>query len=76
MAGHAELRSIIFPLLGAGQGGASPAEVIGPMIDGLLGFVSDSDNQALAQVMRDIYIRAYTEEELTIVATELRRRLT
>jgi O-acetyl-ADP-ribose deacetylase (regulator of RNase III) len=75
-AGDGRLRSVIFPLLGTGQGGADAVEVIDPMVDGLTGFLSDGDNQALAEDLRDVYICAYTQEDVETVIAGLGRRLT
>jgi TIR domain len=73
--GKSHLESIIFPLLGTGQGGADTTEVIDPMVDGMISFLTDVDNQALISPLKDIYICAYTEEDLEIVTAGLDRRL-
>lgn len=74
--GKGRMESIIFPLLGTGQGGADTAEVIDPMVDGLVSFLSDRDNQALAGTLQDIYISAYTQEDVGTVTAVLKQRLT
>jgi len=68
------LTSIIFPLLGTGQAGAQTHEVIGPMINGLLDFLTDEDNQELAKILRDIYISAYTQEDVEITIAALSKK--
>jgi O-acetyl-ADP-ribose deacetylase (regulator of RNase III) len=72
--GEGELRSVIFPLFGTGQGGAEVGEVIGPMLDGLAGYLSDPDNAALAGVLREVYICAYAVEDVEIVIKEVAAR--
>lgn len=74
--GQGRLKSIVFPLLGTGQGGADTAEVIDPMVDGLISFLSDADNRALAEELRDVYISAYTQEDVDTVTAALQQRLT
>lgn len=74
--GDGRLRSLIFPLLGTGEGGADTTEVIDPMIDGLISFFSDADNQALAETLQDVYICAYTQEDVETVIAGIERRLT
>lgn len=73
-AGRGELKSVIFPLLGTGQGGAPTSEVIGPMIEGILGFISEDENEYLAQILQDIYISAYTKDDFDIVISVLGQR--
>jgi O-acetyl-ADP-ribose deacetylase (regulator of RNase III) len=74
-SGKGRLRSIIFPLLGTGQGGADTAEVIDPMLDGMISFLSDTDNQVLAEELYDVYISAYTQDDVGTVTAALTRRL-
>jgi hypothetical protein len=73
--GDGQLRSIIFPLLGTGQGGAATADVIGPMLDALITFISDGDNQGLAGILTDIYISAYSQDDVDTVISTLEKRL-
>jgi O-acetyl-ADP-ribose deacetylase (regulator of RNase III) len=73
-AGKGRLESIIFPLLGTGQGGADTAEAIDPMVDGMISFFADVDTQAPVNPLKDIYICAYTQEDVEIVTAGLERR--
>jgi O-acetyl-ADP-ribose deacetylase (regulator of RNase III) len=73
--GKGRLESIIFPLLGTGQGGAETSEVIDPMVEGMTGFLTDRDNQARLGHLKDIYICAYTQEDVETVTADLDRRL-
>ncbi|MDH2428525.1 TIR domain-containing protein [Sphaerisporangium sp. TRM90804] len=74
--GEGRLESVIFPLFGTGQGGADPAEVIAPMVEGLLGFLSDPDNQACARDLNEVYISAYAQQDVHAVVGALDERLT
>ena len=58
-----EIRSIIFPLFGTGQGGSSSKEVLEPILSGLIGFLEDSDNKDLANVLDDVYISAFMKQD-------------
>ena len=73
--GKGRLRSIVFPLLGTGQGGARAADVVGPMLDGLLGYISDEVNSEFAADLRDVYLNAYTVDDVEIVTRLIRARL-
>jgi O-acetyl-ADP-ribose deacetylase (regulator of RNase III) len=73
-AGKGELRSVIFPIFGTGQGGAATADVIGPMIDGLLVFLNDPDNSALARTLQHVHLCAYTEDDVKVLTDALARR--
>lgn len=73
--GQGQLKSIIFPLLGTGQGGADTAEVIDPIVDGLIGFLSDVENQTLAEALGDVYISAYTQDDVDTVTAALEQKL-
>lgn len=70
-AGDAEIRSVIFPLFGTGQGGSAVNEVLGPMLDGMAGFLSDRDGQ---MSVRDIFLSAYTTQDVDEVITFLQSR--
>ncbi|MBD3341245.1 MAG: TIR domain-containing protein [Candidatus Lokiarchaeota archaeon] len=59
-----EIKSIIFPLFGTGQGGSSCKEVLDPMLSGLIGFLEDPDNKELANVLDDIYISAFKKQDI------------
>jgi hypothetical protein len=74
-ANKGRLESIIFPLLGTGQGGVDTAEVIDPMIDGMTGFLNDRDNRAVVDDLKEIYICAYTQEDVEVVTAGLERKL-
>ncbi|HXP19640.1 MAG TPA: TIR domain-containing protein [Streptosporangiaceae bacterium] len=74
-AGQGQLRSVIFPLLGTGQSGADTADVVGPMLDGLINFLSESGNEILVEALREVYVSAYTQDDVDIVIPELDRRL-
>ncbi len=73
--GQWAVRSIIFPLFGAGKGGSAPREVLGPMMDGFEGFFDDPDGKDLANYLTDVYISAFTETEVAEVSTFLQKRL-
>ena len=73
-AGDGTLRSILFPLFGTGQGGLPVTEVVGPMLDGMTGYLSDPDNH-LAEALTDLYISAFAQADVDAVTTELADRL-
>lgn len=75
-AGNGKLTSILFPLFGTGQGGADTKDVIGPMLDGMISYLSERENQSFAETLRDIYVSVYTQQDANIVMTALRERLT
>jgi O-acetyl-ADP-ribose deacetylase (regulator of RNase III) len=74
-AGNGTLRTIAFPLFGTGEGGLSASEVVGPMLDGMSGFLADPDNQALADVLSDVYICAFAQPDLDALTKALAARL-
>jgi len=67
--GRGLVKSIIFPLFGTGQGGRPPAEVLEPMLSGIFGYIGD--NEALADVLTDIYISAFKQQDLDVVVKNL-----
>jgi O-acetyl-ADP-ribose deacetylase (regulator of RNase III) len=73
-AGTGRLRSIVFPLLGTGYGGATVNDVIGPIVDAIAGHLTDIDNSSLREALTDIYISAFSEEDVALVKKALRRR--
>jgi hypothetical protein len=68
-------RSILFPLFGTGQGGSSTADVMGPMLAGLRGYFEDQDDGQLADVVEDIYISAFKQQDVEDVLQALREQL-
>lgn len=74
-AGLGKLRSIVFPLLGTGQGGAKTDEVIEPIIDSLIGYLSDYDNLDLRDTLQEVYLSAFSEDDVSIVNAALNKRL-
>jgi O-acetyl-ADP-ribose deacetylase (regulator of RNase III) len=64
-------KSILFPLFGTGQGGASCAEVIKPMLSVLRRFFEDPDHSDLANVLDDIYFAAFTTLDVVAITDEL-----
>lgn len=64
-AGRGFAQSIIFPLFGTGQGGTAPDKVLAPMLLGITGYLGD--NEALADVLTDIYISAFKQQDLDTV---------
>jgi hypothetical protein len=74
-AGKGQLKSVLFPLLGTGQGGAETSQVIDPMVEGLVGYLSDSDNVALTGTLEEVYISAYSQDDLDTVKAVLGKRL-
>ncbi|MGH8685351.1 MAG: TIR domain-containing protein [Nitrosospira sp.] len=73
-AGAGKLRSIAFPLLGTGQGGAKASEVIEPILDALIGYLSDDDNSDLRDSLRDVYVSAYSEDDVSLVKSAIGRK--
>jgi O-acetyl-ADP-ribose deacetylase (regulator of RNase III) len=69
------VRSVIFPLFGTGQGGASVAEVVGPMVDGVVDFFADQDNRPLAEALEDIYFSAFAQEDVDEAVKALSAKL-
>lgn len=65
-------RSILFPLFGTGQGGASASEAIKPMIEGVVRFFDDADNTQLAEDMTDVYFAAFKEPDVESVVSALK----
>jgi O-acetyl-ADP-ribose deacetylase (regulator of RNase III) len=74
-AGHGRLRSIVFPLLGTGQGGAEVSEVIGPIVESLIGYLSDNDNSDLRDTLSEVYISAFSEDDVSVVKATLNEKL-
>lgn len=70
-AGRGQLRSIAFPLLGTGQGGAAVPEVIEAMSNGLTAFFRDDSRDEFARTIQSVYICAYTDEDVVTARTAL-----
>ena len=70
--GDTKIRSVIYPLFGTGHGGTTAGEVLPPMLDGIFGFLYDADNQA--QSPFDIFLSAYTAQDVEVVSTFLSSR--
>ncbi len=68
-SGDSVIRSVVFPLLGTGSGGASVAEVLGPMIDGIARVLAADDGACSG--LTDIYISAYTQSDVEEVTSFL-----
>lgn len=66
------VKSVIFPLFGTGQGGSAPSDVLDPMLSALTNFLEDNDE--LAANLTDIYISAYTEQDVNTVTEFLKAR--
>ena len=45
------------------------------MVDSMISFLSDTDNRVLAEELEDIYISAYTQDDVGTVKDALARRL-
>jgi O-acetyl-ADP-ribose deacetylase (regulator of RNase III) len=73
-AGSGRLASIVFPLLGTGQGGASAAEVIDPMIDAMIDFLSSDDDRDGKLALKEIYVATYTQDDTDVVISNLTQR--
>lgn len=73
--GEGMVRSILFPLFGTGQGGSTPADVMGPMLAGITGFLEDQDDGELTAVLNEIYISTFKQQDLEDVVEFLRVRL-
>ena len=73
-AGEGTLRSVLFPLFGTGQGGLPAADVLDPMLEGLLAVVSDRDFSQLAETLSDVYISTYMRDDLETITNALRER--
>jgi O-acetyl-ADP-ribose deacetylase (regulator of RNase III) len=70
--GDSRIRSVIYPLFGTGVGGSTAGHVVAPMLDGILGFLNDADNQARNPL--HIYLSAYTAQDVEDVSTFLSSR--
>ena len=55
--------SVLFPLFGTGQAGASIDEVLGAMVLGMRSYFDDIQGERLAGVLKDIYISAFTKKD-------------
>lgn len=73
--GRGTARSILFPIFGTGQGGCTPDDVIGPMLEGLTGFFESPDNSELTTIMNDIYISAFKQQDFDDVVKILGEKL-
>lgn len=69
-AGDGMIRSVIFPLFGTGQGGSKSADVLAPMMEGILGALEK--NVTALGSLSDIYISAYTVADVEAVSAFLR----
>ena len=58
-SGEGKVQSILFPLFGTGQGGKSCADVIGPMLDGLLGYFDHAKVSDPIGTLTDVYLSVY-----------------
>jgi O-acetyl-ADP-ribose deacetylase (regulator of RNase III) len=71
-AGGGRCRSILFPMLGTGQGGLSSDQVITPMIDGIRRYLERPDQARLADALDDIYIAVFLERDVTVIVERLK----
>jgi O-acetyl-ADP-ribose deacetylase (regulator of RNase III) len=72
--GSAQFRSVVFPLLGTGHGGAAVTDVIGPIVDSIAAYLADIDNVSLRHALTDIYLSAFSEEDVALVRQALDAR--
>jgi hypothetical protein len=71
-SGDGACRSILFPLLGTGQGGAAASEVVGPMLAGLTGYLLDEGDSPAELAVSEVYFSAFRQQdaEQTIAALQ------
>ncbi len=62
------IKSIIFPLIGTGQGGRPVSETIGPMAEAIRSFVDSSE---FPPTLESIYISVFAESDVEVVKAEL-----
>jgi hypothetical protein len=74
-SGEGKVRSILFPLFGTGQGGKSCADVIGPMLDGLLGYFDHAKVSDPIGTLTDVYLSVYREQDVQIVMEHIGTRM-
>lgn len=70
-AGKGRCSSILFPLFGTGQGGASAVDAIRPMLEGLCRFFDDPDHADFLPDVEEIYLSAFTDPDAEIVKREV-----
>jgi O-acetyl-ADP-ribose deacetylase (regulator of RNase III) len=73
--GNFNVRSIIFPIFGTGQGGSTIQEVLGPMISGMQGILDDPEGEDLANYLTDIYVSAFTKQDVQEVVSLVQKEL-
>ncbi len=71
--GRGIVRSILFPLFGTGQAGNTADYVIKPMLESLADFFNDPENRELAEVLDDIYISAFKQNDFEQVVGQLQK---
>ena len=72
--GRGNVKSIIFPLFGTGQGGTATADVLNPIFAGIHGFFEEPASEELSTVLSDIYISAFKQKDVDELTGFLRRR--
>lgn len=74
-SGEIPCRSILLPLFGTGQGGASARDVVESMLAGLTGYFSDEGDSPQEVALTDIYLSAYREPDAEQALSVLRGAL-
>lgn len=73
-AGRGKLQSVIFPLFGTGTGGARAADVVTPMIDGLMSFLEHPEYREDVKEIRHIYFSAFAADDVPVLLNAMRDR--
>lgn len=74
-SGRGTLTSVIFPLLGTGTGGAAASAVIEPILDGVIDFLREEENEPVLRALQDVYISSFYEDDVRVVAKALAQRM-
>ncbi|MBS0207021.1 MAG: hypothetical protein JSS49_29445, partial [Planctomycetes bacterium] len=74
--GDALCKSILFPLLGTGQGGAMANEVVGPMLAGITGYLADEGESAAEVALAEVYFSAFRQQDADETIAVLQSLLT
>lgn len=69
---YKRIKSIMFPLFGAGRGGRSTSEVVKPMLQGFQEFLSDNQHNNELE-LEHIYLAVYNAEDIPIVEQEMNK---
>lgn len=67
--------SIVFPLFGTGQGGSQAGAVVQPMLSAITQFLQEPDSRGAAEMLEDIYLCVYAQEDAETIIGILRTEL-